>query len=106
MAAFSLCLAQHGRLVHTADGTLHNDAGVATKSSGLLADLLGQLSGRGDDERADVVRTRPNVAAASRELWVGLNDSLNSGEEEADGFSGTSPSLGDAVEVQFSFRCP
>lgn len=83
MAALEFRLAQHCALVHATDSSLDDNTSVTAEPPGLDADLLSQLSGRGDDDGANIVGTSSPGAAAFCKFWVGLNDSLNGGEEEA-----------------------
>lgn len=78
MATLTLNLPQTLRLHCTSDSRLHLDAGVLNQSLRLGGNLLCKLTGRGDDEGADVVGGCARAMAgevALGEFWIGLDDS-------------------------------
>ena len=99
MTSFALRLLEHGPLLCSADCDLHNDAGIGNHLLGLDRDLLGQFSRRGDDDGSDVVWFGALVSAGLlAQLRVVLDDSLDNGDEEAEGFARTGLCLRNTIE--------
>lgn len=101
MAALGPCLAQHHGLVHSTDGGLDLDTGVAAQFAGFGTDLLCQFSRRGDDDGSDVVCSGL-LGGAGCERGVLLDDSGDGGNEESKGLASTGPSLSDTVQLKVS----
>ena len=89
MAAFTQGLLKHGPLLRAAHGNLHHNAGIGDDFLSLNGNLLGQLSCWRDDDGLDIACRGALVAAwLLAESGVLLDDSLDNGNEEAEGFTG------------------
>src|SRR4051812_11965420 len=98
MAAFTLGLLKHGPLHGSTHGRLHYDARVGDDFLGLDGNLLGQLSCWRDDDGPDVAWLCALVATGPfGESGVILDDSLDDGNEETEGFAGAGLCLSDAT---------
>lgn len=101
MAALHSGLLQHLSLVHATDCHLDNQACVLAQFAGLSTNLLGQLARRRNDNRANVL-SAGSVPVPATKRWVGLNYSLDSREEKANGLASTGPCLGDTEKGEDS----
>ena len=99
MASFTLSLLEHSPLLCASNRNLDDNASARNNLLSLYCNLFGKLSGGRDDDRPNVVG--PGALVASdllAKFWVVLDDSLNNGNEETEGFTGTSLCLRNAVK--------